>query len=548
MANFNSFVNVKTPRSSGKNMSHSCAYTGKCGTLYPVLVDSLIPGDIINLRHILECQLPPMATDFFGRISMNFEAFFVPNRLLYGGWQRFIEQVPGNAAYGGKGQTSGNVIFQNDPVVLPQFQPVKVHADKNSLADFLGNKSTRLTRQPLDTVISLKPMSVLPFVAYHKIFDDHYRNSNITAPVFVPYSSNSVNYEVASLPYRQYTSTQIFPDNQYLADGVALYSLRQRNFAKDYFTNATITPFSAADQTGLGDVAVSDGKFTIADLRAANSLQLFAERNNLAGVDYLNVIKANFGVTPTHVNTKSIYLGRHRVPVYIKGVSQTASLGDTTSSNPFNSVAAKYGQPTAYDEGSLVDNFRVTEHGFLFVIASLVPERLYSSGTRRYLYYDDISDFGFPLLENVGDQPIYKWEVGRNVDDPTKNEGYNFVEDVFGYTQRYSEYKYYPDEVHGEFSDGQSLHSFVLQTSVSGSNASPFGGINSDFIYIPQDYLKQVKAYQDFTTSDPWSFDFQACSYFNYKKVSKLSDYSIPSLTNPNLTDKTTISKSGNFL
>lgn len=83
-------VPVQIPNKSGFDLSHENLFTAKCGTLVPVLVDTLLPNDTISLGHSSQLQLPPMATDFYGRVVGKFEAFFVPFRILYGGWQELI--------------------------------------------------------------------------------------------------------------------------------------------------------------------------------------------------------------------------------------------------------------------------------------------------------------------------------------------------------------------------------------------------------------------------------------------------------------------------
>ena len=89
---------VKIPNKSGFDLSHENMLTLDCGTLVPVMTDLLIPGDKVSLGSAFEIQLPPMATDFYGRVRFKMEAFFVPCRLLYGGWQDFMTSPVGTSA------------------------------------------------------------------------------------------------------------------------------------------------------------------------------------------------------------------------------------------------------------------------------------------------------------------------------------------------------------------------------------------------------------------------------------------------------------------
>ena len=83
-------VPIDVPNKSGHDLSHSNSLTTKCGTITPILCDFLIPGDSVDLGLTAEVSLPPMATDFYGRIQGKIEAFFVPCRILWAGWKNFL--------------------------------------------------------------------------------------------------------------------------------------------------------------------------------------------------------------------------------------------------------------------------------------------------------------------------------------------------------------------------------------------------------------------------------------------------------------------------
>lgn len=236
------------------------------------------------------------------------------------------------------------------------------------------------------------------------------------------------------------------------------------------------------------------------------------ERNNIAGYKYSDQIYAQYGIYPSDaVMDKAIYLGRKVQNVYTRSVYQTATT-DSTGKNPFNSVGSKFGSTQAIGEGSLVDNFRATEHGFLFVLASLVPTAYYSTGVRRYLKRRVVGDIAFPLLSGVGDQAIMKSELTGIPQNETEE---------FGYTDRYAEYKYMDDEVHGLLVDDESLDSFALQRSFTSTVA-----LGSNFLQIPKDFLDQIMAVDiDHSKFSHW-YDI----YFPYKKVSTLPEYSLPTL------------------
>lgn len=532
-------VPIELPNRSGFDCSHENLGTMTCGTLVPVLVDELLPNDTISLGSAFQVQLPPIASDFYGRVDFVLEAFFVPNRLLWGGWESFMTHPTANPQYPAGTPVQGKSKFMPAIVAAAQSQDGMQslfgdfnHLGAGSLADFLGAKSSSLGQ---NTEIMF---NALPFLAYHRIWDDWYRDSRIQAPLFYRPDSTSLTpdypgfemfYNPAYLPYISGgVDTPPIIAHSSFSDGVYPTELRQRNFAKDYFTTASTLPQAGHAATVDFDVDSSSGTFSIATLRSANSLQKWMERNNLAGYRYNDQIYAQYGIYPSDaIMDRCIYLGRHTQNVYTRSVFQTAN---TDSQNtPFNSVGTKYGSSQCVGQGSLVDKIRVTEHGFLFVLASLVPHAYYSSGTRRYLSRSVVGDIAFPLLSGMGDQAIYKYELDSQyysgfpsgtATDPNPSDGPGGGPEVFGYTDLYAEYKYHDDEIHGLLRDGENLSSFALQRSFEHPE------LGSDFLQIPKDYLKQVLA----ASNEVTGFDCWYDIYFPYKKVSTLPEYSLPTL------------------
>ena len=530
---------IQVPNRSGFDLSHENMLTLKCGQLVPVMTDLLIPGDRVSVGSAFEIQLPPMATDFYGRVRFKMEAFFVPCRLLYGGWQKFMTSPTGNTA------PSATSVGSMLPFCVVPAENASV-LGRSSLADYLGFKGSFNTRQRIN--------NILRFMSYHKIYDDWYRDSRIQKPVFdeaVPVDTSAGAMSVANLPYRGANGDSFtYGTATKFADGVDLFSLRQRNWARDYFTNATPLP-----QAGTGaslsfnvsnDVAeptVGSGSFTIASLRAANSLQQWLERNNIAGNRYADQIKAHFGVMPADaVTQRAVYLGSSSSVIYNHSVYQTNNAGDTATTgatpNPFNSVGSKFSSPIGSDKSSLVGDFSVTEFGYLMIIGSIVPDAVYGTGVNRDFFRLQIGDFAFPLLQGVGDQPIYKAELANvGVDANTMDSM-----ETFGYTQRFSEYKFMEDEVHGGLCEGQTLSAFALKRSFGNL---PSLSLGSSFLQIPVNYLDDVAAS---TTALHSSFGAWADIFFQYHKTSVLSAYTIPTLGDPHNTHIETVPTGGRRL
>lgn len=520
---------VAVPKLSGFDKSHQNLLTSKCGTITPILVDELIPGSKVNLKLALSASLPPLASETFMRCSIKTEAFFVPMRLLVGSFENFFTDNPRRILSGGVMESVRPflpVIAGQDPGSgqLPAWQ-LELGVP-GSLSDYLGVRSVN------PNVFFNYPISALPFLAYHKIYNDWYRNSLVQTECFAPHSivedyGSGIVFSPATAPYQFFTSENYVwnrnDDNFWkLADGHSLFALRQRNFGLDYFTTATPNPQQGDAQVVTFDTSGATGQFSIATLRAVNSMQQFKERNNLLGNLYVEQLAGRYGVRPSDgIAQRSLYLGRGEFEIYSKGIYQTSGFTESTqgTNNPFDgSVGARFGSAYASGDSFVINGFEAKEPGYLFVMATLVPRVTYSSGIDRMLEHyvgeGSLSDMANPILQNVGPQPIY----GRELTGDTQR--------IFGYTDRYAEFKTKQDSLHGLLRDGQSLQSFALQRSFElGSDVY----IGTDFLQIPTDYLDQVTAVADQLSQYGYWMD----CYFDYKVAMPLSKYSLPSLQDP---------------
>ena len=527
-------VPVDMPDRSGHNLSHSNAITGTTGTLIPVLCEELLPNDTISLGAQLQVQLPPMVTDFYGKVDFVLEAFFVPNRLLWGGWQDFITHPTNSPQYP-----------EGTPVQAKPTSTPKLSGVGNILPSTLTHYLDYGQSYPTNVVLS-----PLPLLAYHRIWDDWYRDTRIQSPLFYrpatspATSTGNTNTNLRSMPYFSSGSfvsgvsepLVVKPDNTF-ADGVRLDSLRQRNWVKDYFTaSAPLPQAGGASEVKLTiDSANNTGALSIADLRAANSLQKWLERNNLAGYRYSDQIYAQFGITPADaIMDRPLYLGRHVQTVYNRSVFSTVAASEDTG----GVLATKGASSQVLGEGSIINKFTASEHGYIMVLASLVPRPVYSTGISRRNVRTKVGDFAFPLLAGMGEQEIKGYELSGDYDDDY----------AFGYTDQYAEYKFRNDMIHGLMRDGYlaNLQSYALQRSfydIYGStSANP--RLGSDFLLIPTDYLDQVQAIKTSTQG----YTYWADIYFPFKKISTIPAYSQPTLADLKNSHTEYISRGGKRL
>ena len=572
---------VQIKNKSGFDLAHSNFLTQKCGQLTPVCTIPMLPNDSISLGFMSQIKLPPMATSFYGRVDYRLEAFFVPYRILWGGWENFYTQ-PIADPYG---------TAVERPHFLPNYRDRfvgkrGVHFGRSSLADYLGIKGASAGVDSSTTSYYDTVNNIMPFLAYHKIYDDWYRNANIQKPAFVRKTSFSNGDNCGCLPFYPSTVTVtdtltssggtgsdisvdvVDPFDSYLlanqplssinygtnnfgkllvttklADGFSLFDLRQRNWSKDYFTTATLYPQQSGTTAGAGvSSSVFDGPtgdsqttFTISQIRQANILQKWLERNNIAGSRYADQIRATFGVLPSDAMLdRPIFLGGSSFGIYTNSISQTSNSAKGDSSNPFSGTAGSdAGQTSGFGKDSLIDKFTATEHGLIMVIGSIVPHATYSTGTSRMFAMSQFGDIPNPMFEGLGQESILTGELIPYTSGSRVNE-------VFGYTDQYSWVKYMNDEVHGLLVDGENLESFSLQRSFDYTSAK----LDSSFIQIPLDYLDQVLAVKQ----EQSGFASWANFYFDVKKTSLLSQYTIPTLGEPKNTHTETIPNTGRSL
>lgn len=533
-------VPMRIPDRSGFDLSHEHIFTANTGTLVPAASFEVLPGDKVSLGSLFRTTLPPFAVPFMGRIDACMEAFFVPHRIIWKGWESFITQNNGVSP-----MAAGSV-GTPPPVSVPVFLPSSNTSmiGSGTLADYLGFKFNNGTTPPN------VGMSALKFLAYQKICDDWYRDDNNVLPFFaknpagtLPSGSTwSSQTSVLTRVVNSFMPTQVAGQqlsatlnlgvpstdtarNNLAAFGVdssiGLGSLRQRSWAKDYFTTATPAPQAGAASSVAFDTSGATGQFTIASLRAANSLQKWMERNNIAGTRYGDQILAHFGVLPpSAVMDRAILLGACRTPVIVGSVENNSNAESSTKNGPFgNTLGSAAGFGSATDKGSLIDSFDVKEHGFIFVIYSLVPHSYYNSGFDREFRHVSYGDFAWPEFSNIGDQPILNGELSVEAADPLA---------TFGYNQRYSEYKAKLDRISGLLSDmsaagGTSqLAAYALQRGFSGNGPA----LGKQFLEIPTDYLDQVFA----VSAGVSGFSCLVDCYFDCSVLRVLPEYSLPSL------------------
>jgi hypothetical protein len=244
---------------------------------------------------------------------------------------------------------------------------------------------------------------------------------------------------------------------------------------------------------------------TINALREAFQIQRMFEKDARGGTRYIEMIKAHFNVTsPDARQQRPELLGLGSVDVNINPVVQNSS---TVTGSPQGNLAA-FGVAAAAGIG-FTKSF--TEHSVLLGLCSIRADLTYQQGLNRMFSRKTRFDFYFPTLAHLGEQTVLNKEIyaqGTSADD-----------NVFGYQERYAEYKYKPSQITGNFrsQDAQSLDVWHL--------SQDFGSLpvlNDEFIEedVP---MSRVLAVVD----EP---EFIYDSYINLTCVRPMPMYSVPGM------------------
>lgn len=521
-------VPIKVQNKNGFDLSHLNCGTSKCGQLVPVMCKLLPPNSDFTLGINMEVNLPPLATNFFGRIDAIVEGFVVPCSILYGGWKRFISNQQNTMVSASQVVADWKLpVFSYEPSFDQEagYTFFNSYVANSNILEYLGLRM-ELT-QPTHT--TPYRFNMLPMLAYHLIWDTYYRNKQVTKTIFevnVDYANTPVaNYNnVSRVWHSYYTSPSNIFSNQNLddltfPDGKFLWDTRQRNYARDYFTASTPDPQQGAGSKLKFDVANASGEFTISALRSANALQKFLETNNLSG-DYAEMMRNRWGTRPIDADfDEPYYLGRVVVPVYQHSIYQQDSSAKSDAVNPFakqGAIGVK-GASAGFSGSGNIGKYHNTTWSYVMCLFSLVPHAMYSQGVNRELTMTELGDFPAPELQSVGNEAIKLYELYFN---SAVDASFDKSED-FSYIPRYSRFKYMDDEVHAELRLGKSLDSFVLQRNL-GANPT----LSTAFLEIPQDALDDVFAVS--TASMNLSCWYEI--YFDFKVSMPLADFCIPTL------------------
>lgn len=447
-------VRARRPKRNVFDLSHERKMSMNMGNLVPILCQEVVPGDTFRLNSEVFMRFAPMAAPIMHRVNVYTHFFFVPNRLVYDDWERFI---------------TGGVDGQQLPP-FPTFElGDKVYdIGKGSLADYLGIP-------PIDSSNIRLKASLLPFRAYTKIYNEYYRDQNLQPEIAINKSGvySSVDdaafvlrrrawekdYFTSALPWAQRGGNVMLPiQGTAPVTSNAFPTIFENDGSPQYSENVNYISSGNAGglQTSSGaSLKIADGQLsadlsqatatTINELRRSIRLQEWLEKNARAGSRYIEQILSHFGVKSSDARLqRPEFLGGGKSPVVISEVLQTSSTDETTPQGNMSGHGVAVGNTHSFKK-------YFEEHGYVIGIMSVLPRTAYQQGVPRHFLKQDKFDYYWPTFAHLGEQPIYNSELFLSVGTDEQNRT------TFGYTPRYAEYKHALSTVHGDFRDNLSF-------------------------------------------------------------------------------------------
>lgn len=504
-AGFNSVQLIK-PKRSQFDLSHTKRLTTRAGRLTPVFMTECIPGDSFRGTTEILLRLAPLLSPIYDMLTLFVHFFFVPNRIIYNEWEEFI--------------TGGRLGVGIDPgnAPLPPYMDIRQMAgfapttfDKSSLADYLGVPIFQFfdNGENWPDNYDEKYIDFMPFAAYQKVYMDYYRDRNFIPDdlVVLPMPGGNITpsehtaAEMVKIRTRAWEHdyfTSALPNTQ---RGIEVLMPIAGSGSVSYLENSQVykeegTTFAVNSRIGSGSIVAEDleaystggaslGKArienidevllensssTINDFRQAYALQVWLERNEVAGSRYNESTLAHFGVRPQDSRLqRPEYIGGGRIPVKISEIVSTAYSNDGDATVPLANLAGHgitYGNTNRF-------NYFVPEHGFIIGIMSIMSPPSYDQGLPRMFQRKTFLDYPWPTFAKLGEQEVHTWELYASPQNLTSTNG---EYPLFGYQSRYADWKHIQNTTHGDFHDDLAFWTLTRKFSVDTEVGSPVLG------------------------------------------------------------------------
>lgn len=447
------------------------------GDIVPFFLEEVLPGDTFNVRTSKVVRMQTLLTPMMDNLYLDSYYFFVPNRLVWNHWKEF------------NGENTESAWIPTTEYSVPQITSPAGGWSVGTLADYFG----------LPTGVEGLTVSALPFRAYALVMNEWFRDQNLQDPLVVPVDDatvaavNSGNFVtdcakggkpyIAAKYHDYFTSCLPAPQKgkdvtlTAVSAGDMPVIAKAQEIPSDLYTGTSmmlrdgngnagragqvLTASAGVGQNGtfLGwsdTVSPGNGGYgyvpsnlwatgqanavvaTINQLRMAFQIQKLYERDARGGTRYIEVLKSHFGVTsPDARLQRPEYLGGNRVPINVNQVIQQSGTG-AGADTPQGTVVGM--SQTTDSNHDFIKSF--TEHGYIIGVMVARYDHTYQQGIERHWSRKTRFDYYWPVFANIGEQAVLNKEIFA--------QGSAKDNEVFGYQEAWSDYRYKPNRVTGE--------------------------------------------------------------------------------------------------